>query len=53
MMMMMIMVRRFNFSSLYIDMFSKPFISAALANENKMTKFLYVSLVYNLTSSAK
>jgi hypothetical protein len=35
----MMMMIRFNFFSLYIDIFSKSFISEALANENKMTKF--------------
>lgn len=35
---MMIMMTRFNFSFLCIDIFSKSFISEALANENKMTK---------------
>ena len=53
MMMMIMVMMRFNFSSLYLDIFSKSFISEALANENKMKKFLYICLVYNQTFSAK
>ena len=50
--MMMMIMMAINFSSLYIDILSKFFISEALANENKM-KFMPILLVYNQTSSAK
>jgi len=51
--MMIKMMRSFNFSSLYKDVFYKTCISEALANENKMKNFLYIRLFYNQTPNAK